>query len=458
MYNNSIMVKQQQYSLWTALAMIVWIVIGSGIFFKADNVLAYTQGNIGLGILIFTIAAFAIVFGSLSVAELAKRTDKPWWIISYAHECIGPRTATMIGWFQILLYYPTLTAIISRVVGIYITLAFGIDASLELQIWIGLGWMIICYGFNLISWRFGGKFQEVTTIVKLIPLFVLGIGAFIYGDPVSAITHPSGAALDATKSLGWLAAVGPIAFAFDGWVISTAVGHKIKNSLRNLPLALTLAPLAILIIYIIYFTGISSYLGAEKVIALGDGSVEAVAVWLFNPTIAKAFLVFVVMSVMGTLNGLILGFIQLPYSLAIRKFIPLQKIFSQVNTKFNMPIYSWILSFGITLFWLLLHYIAMKTGILWGMDISEISIVVSYLLYIVLYYQVFKFRRQGKIKSIFFGLISPIFATMGSGFILFGGMQNTMFLTVCLPICLGVLWIAYRYAKKYEKPEDTLIN
>lgn len=53
--------NQQKYGLFTTIAMIVGIVIGSGIFFKSDNVLVYTNGNIFLGILVFIIAAFSII-------------------------------------------------------------------------------------------------------------------------------------------------------------------------------------------------------------------------------------------------------------------------------------------------------------------------------------------------------------------------------------------------------------
>lgn len=41
------------YRLPTAIAMIVGICIGSGIFFKSDNILIATGGNVPLGILVF---------------------------------------------------------------------------------------------------------------------------------------------------------------------------------------------------------------------------------------------------------------------------------------------------------------------------------------------------------------------------------------------------------------------
>ena len=40
---------KRNYGIFTAVAMIIGIVIGSGIFFKSDNILIATQGNILLG-------------------------------------------------------------------------------------------------------------------------------------------------------------------------------------------------------------------------------------------------------------------------------------------------------------------------------------------------------------------------------------------------------------------------
>lgn len=78
--------KNQKYGFFTAVTMITGIVIGSGIFFKSDNILEYTNGNVTLGILVFVIAAFAIIFGSLTISQLARRTDKPGGLITYVEE------------------------------------------------------------------------------------------------------------------------------------------------------------------------------------------------------------------------------------------------------------------------------------------------------------------------------------------------------------------------------------
>lgn len=57
------MTESKTYRLPTAIAMIVGICIGSGIFFKSDNILAATGGSVFLGILVFLLGAIGIIFG-----------------------------------------------------------------------------------------------------------------------------------------------------------------------------------------------------------------------------------------------------------------------------------------------------------------------------------------------------------------------------------------------------------
>lgn len=100
----------------------------------------------------------------------------------------------------------------------------------------------------------GRLFQNFSTVVKLIPLALLGIAGILWGDPVSGLQNLSSSSL---SGIGWLAAVGPIAYSYDGWVVSTSISHEVKSARRNLPIALTVAPLIILLIYVTYFVGIT---------------------------------------------------------------------------------------------------------------------------------------------------------------------------------------------------------
>lgn len=437
------MEKQKRgYNLFTAIAMIVGIVIGSGIFFKADNMLVSTNGNVGLAVIIFCIAAFSIVFGSLTFSQFASLTDKPGGLITYANEFVGKRFACGLGWFQMYIYYPTLAIVLSWVVGIYTGVVFGWDLSLMGQIGIGLVWYVICFGYNMVSARFGGIFQEASMIIKLIPLFAIAIAGIIFGHPLEAIMNPSSEAIEATKTLAWISAIGPVAFSFDGWIISTAVAHEVKDAKKNMPRALIAAPLFVLVAYLLYFLGICGYVGPEKVMELGDASVSLLATQLFGSGFAAAIMIFVVISVMGTANGIILGFIRIPYSLGLRNMIPGSNFVKQLHPKTNMPFNSAVYCFIIGLVWWGIHFVTQKYSILPNSDISEIAIVMNYLLYVFLYYKAFELWRSGKIKGIASGIIYPLLATVGSLFILIGGLQNPIakyFVIFCFIVVAGGL-------------------
>jgi APA family basic amino acid/polyamine antiporter len=426
--------------------MIVGIVIGSGIFFKSDNVLIYTNGNIIQGVLVFIIAAFSIIFGSLAISELASRTDEAGGVITYAEEFWNKSVACAFGWFQTLVYLPTITAIVAWVIGIYTTILFGIESTLELQVIIGTVVMTILFLINILSYKFGGYLQNASTIIKLIPLILIAFLGLAFGDPKPVIQE----SLSTIGGTGWVAAIAPIAFSFDGWIVSTSIGHEIKNSKRNLPIALVISPIIILLIYVLYFVGISTYLGPEKIILLGDSHVNEAAIGIFGSLGAKAVLTFVVISVIGTVNGLIIGLIRLPYALSIRNMFPGSSKYDSVSEKYSVPVNSGILTYFITLLWMVIHYITQKYNLLPNSDISEISIVLNYLGFILLYISVIKLTAKGEIKNKLKGYIVPVLAILGSLFILYGGMQNPLFIYY-ISFCIAIVILAVVFYNKNNK-------
>lgn len=438
--------NKNKYGFITAVTMITGIVIGSGIFFKSDNVLQYTNGNVPLGVLIFAIAAIAIVFGSLTISQLAERTDKPGGLITYAEEFVGTNYSKAFGWFQVLLYMPTLTAVIPWVVGIYLCQLFGFNGTNLTFTLLGLAVIIVLYAANLLSSRFGGYFQNAAMIIKLIPLITIAIFGLIFGHPAQEFHSGLETFRPALTSTGWIAAFAPIAFSFDGWVVSTTICHEIKNSKRNLPLALIISPLLILCLYILYFVGITSFVGVDTVLQLGDKSAYLAANQIFGAFGGKLLLVFIIISVLGTANGLILGFIRIPYSLAVRNMLPRSDLFAKESTRYNgMPVNSAWLSFALSIAWLVIHYLTQEMHI--PGDISEISIAFSYILYIVLYLAVFRLTKKEHSHGILMGYLVPALAIVGSLIIFLGSVQNPMFLISCL-ICAIVLLTGFLYRRK----------
>ena len=417
--------KKKEYSLFTAITMIVGTVIGSGIFFKSDNILVFTHGSILKGVILFSLAAIGIIFGSLTIGVLASKTTTAGGVITYADEFSGKKTACAFGWFQVFVYYPAVIVVVSWVVGVYLCMLFGLESSYELNAIIGFFAALIYFAINAFSANLGGYFQNCATIIKMIPLIIIAVSGFIFGHP-SSYMDISGAPISGKEVITWLGALGPIAFSYDGWVVSTSIAHEIKDSKKNLPIALIVGPIFVLLAYLFYFCGISFLIGPEKIIALGDEHVNIAAIQLFGETGAKIILIFVIISVLGTLNGFILGFIRLPYSLAIRDMFPMKKKLQKVNKITNLPEYSAFVAFIITAVWEVINYFVYKHNLIPNSDVSEIPVVASYILYIILYVCVIRLYIKGEIEGKIKGILLPVLAIFGSLIIVIGGLQNPM--------------------------------
>ena len=72
---------EAKYGLFTAIAMVIGQVIGSGIFFKVDDVLSATQGNNFAGLLGFLVVGISVVFAAVSMANYAELLPKDYFKI-----------------------------------------------------------------------------------------------------------------------------------------------------------------------------------------------------------------------------------------------------------------------------------------------------------------------------------------------------------------------------------------
>ena len=415
--------ETRKYGLSMSIAMVIGIVIGSGIFFKADDILTMTDGNVAIGCLVLMVGAFGIIFGGITMAEWAKITDDAGGIISYGERAFGKRFAFLIGWFQMVVYYPALTAVICWVAANYTLMLFSNIAFLQGKVWeVSIFYFVILFFINTFASKVAGYLQTSAMVIKMIPLVLMGILGVLFGDPSVIIATPvTGAGIVAGSS-----AIVSAAFSYDGWTIAPTICHEIKNAKRNLPLALTIAPVIILVIYLLYFVGITSLIGVDEILRLQDGAFQEGAMRLFGATGAKLLLAGVVISVLGTCNGIILGSCRVPHALAVRGELPYSEKIADVNERFEISFLSHGVSFVFAGIWLGIHYVLQE--IQWfakfQFDISETPIVIMYIFYFLLYIGVMIRAKKGLIQSKWYGYICPILAILGAMIVIYGGMMS----------------------------------
>lgn len=456
--------QKRKFGLLTTVAMIVGIVIGSGIFFKTDNILKAVGGSVALGVLAFVVGGVGIVFGGLTIAVLARRDENVGGLITYCEMTWGKTMGYLAGWFQTTVYYPPLVAVIAWVSAMYGSMLFGwTDPKVvfgmtfnflpewpfpfTVGVWvIALTMMILFFLLNAFQTKLAGKFQSAAMLIKVSALIILGFSGIVFGNPASAVEFADYGLIGG----GFFLALVPIAYAYDGWQVAPSVAHEIKNPKRNLPLALTFAPLLIMAIYVAYFVGINAVLGPTQVLELGDEAVSVFAQQIFGPIGFNVVLTAVVISVLGTLNGLILGYIRLPYALGLRNELPLSSKFASVDVKTDIPMFSAMFTFLMSLFWLFLHF-ATTVGVIvfgWklfaGVSVDELSIVLIYIFMVIIYIGVMKDFLVKKIGNWVQGFLFPLLAVIGAALAIYGGFLSPMvatYLIICLIVIVGGLFV-----------------
>lgn len=441
---------KEKYGLPVAIAMVVGVVIGSGVFYKADDVLSYTNGNLLLALLAWSGGAFAMVFGALVFSEFAMRYQKANGIVDYFEVAYGKKVGYVVGWFKGLLYFSPLSAILAWLGGNFSMILLGEgNADNAPATWIlALVYLLGLYILNYYAPFVSGRIQVTTTVIKLIPLFLVAVVGIVVGlfNGVSVQNFALATKTFAGDAKFLPMAIVSTAFAYEGWTVSMSINSEIKDSKRNLPKALTLGAIIVFLVYVLYFLGITSVLPTEEIVTLGNASVAKVTTVLFGSVASTLLVVFIVVSVLGTLNGLVIACMRSPFSLALRGQGPFPEKLKYVNKQTGMPPYATIYGFLTSVLFLALWYGSFNNWYGTFISIDEIPIVMIYGFYIVLYiwYMI-------HFKDLSFGkrFVKPIFATIGACVILYGGAINPkigVYMVISLVVCgLGLLF--YREEK-----------
>ena len=225
---------EKKYGLFTAICLVVGIVIGSGVFFKAQTILQKTNGDMPLGIAAWAIGGLIMIVCILAFANMAQKYEKVNGVVDYAEALVGPKYGYYMGWFMTTIYYPSMTSVLAWLSARY-TLVFinSVNPDFTMIIPASEGGCIIgpecmamtmfflccAYTINALSPKLAGKIQTTTTVIKLIPLALMAVVGIIYGlmNGMTAANFTTMANVgDAASGNPLLAAVCATSFAYEG--------------------------------------------------------------------------------------------------------------------------------------------------------------------------------------------------------------------------------------------------
>jgi APA family basic amino acid/polyamine antiporter len=253
--------------LRSAIILVVSVIVGSGVFKKIAP-MAATVHSPALVILCWVLAGLVSLAGALSNAEMAGMFPDSGGEYVYYQKVYGRFFAFLYGWSNFLV---TKTATIAALAYVFAQSLSGLLPIPEVSSdFSGAGWSLLAnypvkvaasfliIGLSYVNYR-GVLFAEKISRFLTYLMFVAVITMIVVG-----LTAPQGSLANVTQSsqyspdLHGLALLTALLTAclgafwgYEGWNNISFIGEEVKNPQRNLPLALSIGTLIVIVLYVL---------------------------------------------------------------------------------------------------------------------------------------------------------------------------------------------------------------
>ena len=425
-------ILKREHGLFVSVCFVVGFLVGTGIFFLPGRVLYEVDGNIPLGALAWVIGGLMIAPCVYMFSVFAGKYEKIHGFVDYSEVIVGKKYGYLAGWFFAVMYQPAGYAIIAWITSGFTATVAGITSSdgnyLLFRFSITIFFMVVTFILNYNTSKIPVKLNVATTVARMLPLVLMGTVGVVIG----VLTAEPGAASTAFVSAqpngqsGWIgenasifAAISATAFAFNGWQAALAFNSEIKDGKRKFPIALMLGFGLIIVIYILYFIGVTtaSEEAAEQMVQGGGANFAAgthsAFQYVFGPA-GRVLVAFMIISGLGILNACCLGMSRAMYSLGRRGLGPMPAKTSKLHKKTNIPRYSMVLAVVLSFLWLIVIFANANEW--FGTFTFSLPDFYNYSFFALLIPIFINFAaRQKKVHPVKRFLV-PLTATLGAGF------------------------------------------
>ena len=288
----------RRLGVWSAAAVLVGSTIGSGIF-RVPSTVAEQVGSVGAIATLWIVGALVVLFGALTIAELAVLFPRSGGIYVFLREAYGPLPAFLFGWTELLVIRPSALGAIAILFAEYMG-EFVPLGPVTVRV-VAAGAIVLLAAANIRSLSWGAAVQNASTVAKVAALAGLALLAFVLGDgSQGAFGEPVSFAPISWGGFG-LALVA-VMWAYDGWADLTFLGGEVREPARTLPRALLGGTATIVVIYLLVN---AAYLFLLSVSDMGNRPLVAAdaARTIFGGAGASVVAAMVMVSAVGALNG-----------------------------------------------------------------------------------------------------------------------------------------------------------
>ncbi|MCC7411991.1 MAG: amino acid permease [Gammaproteobacteria bacterium] len=306
---------RRQLGLGAATAMVISGMIAVGIFLVPAG-MAKSLGSPLLLLAVWLTMAGMALSGALCYGELAARYPHAGGGYVYLREAYGPQIAFLYGWKSMLVLDPGIVAALAMGMASYVDYMATLGAT-GMKV-VAIGTVLGLAGVNMYGVRLGAWLVQWLTVFKIGVLgcivlwgFGRGLGDWANFLPLASQRAGSAPLFPDALATGMVGAF----FAFAGWWDLSKLAGEVREPERTLPRALTLAVVVVTLTYVLTSAAFM-YLVPVQAVLSDETFVAQAGEVLFGRRGGLILATIVVISVVGSLTGLLMAMPRVYYAMA----------------------------------------------------------------------------------------------------------------------------------------------
>jgi len=328
---------RRELTLLDSTMINVGTMIASAIFIVPATIAMHAQGS-ALTVIVWIVGGMVSLMGALAIAELGAAMPEAGGQFIYLREAYGPVWGFLYGWGAFMVINTASIAAIAVAFAQYLGYFFPLNNT-EIKIVAMLSTVLLttinCFGLKLGAWT-----QNVFTFLKMAALAGIIVLSFVLkGGAVENFT-PLFPAQSFSSLLGPLGlAMVAALWAYDGWIEITYVGSEVKNPQRNLPLSIIFSTVIVIALYVLISIA-CVYVLSVGTMAQAKLVASDVATTIMGTTGAALVTIAILISTLGSNNGIVFTAARIPYAMAKEKLF--FQSMGKVNAKYHVPLVALI--------------------------------------------------------------------------------------------------------------------
>lgn len=326
---------QGEMGFWTCTALVVGNMVGSGVFLLPASLTPYG----GLSLVGWLVSSAGAVLLALTFSRLARVNPAAGGPYAYTRDAFGSFAGYLCAWIYWMAAWIGNAAISVTLVG-YLQVFLPVLRDPTLMVVTAISAIWLCTLINLRGIRSFAYAQNILTLLKLVPLLLVGLLGWFYFNP-GYLRIPEPAQLPGGGYAQAIATTAALTlWSFIGLESATVPAEHVRDPRRTIPRATLVGTLVAAAVYILSNTAVQGILAPEVLARSSAPFADAARVmlgdWGYYFIAGGA-----VIACLGALNGWILLQGQIPMAPARDGLLP--AILAKTN-KNGVPAHGMLIS------------------------------------------------------------------------------------------------------------------